>query len=282
MKILISGSSGLIGSALRNDLEEGGHEIVALTRSFEDPIDFSGVHAVVHLAGENIAAGRWTSEKKRRIRESRVKGTAQLANQIALSQEKPSVFICASAIGYYGDRGTENLDESSGIGSGFLPQVCKEWEEAARPAEDAGIRTVRLRTGMVLSCDGGALHKMITPFKLGGGGILGNGAQYMSWISLDDEVAIIRYLIENHSVSGPVNVVSPNPVTNREFTKTLGKVLKRPTILPMPAFAARILFGEMADALLLSSTKVYPRTLLQSGYEFKHSTLESALRSILS
>ena len=282
MKILISGSSGLVGSALKNDLERDGHEIVALPRSFEDPIDFSGVDAVVHLAGENIAAGRWTAEKKRKIKDSRVKGTAQLAKQITLSKEKPSVFICASAIGYYGEREDEKLDESSEMGTGFLPEVCKEWEDACMPVEDAGVRTIRLRTGIVLSSDGGALQKMVTPFKLGGGGILGSGTQYMSWISLDDEVAIIRYLIDNPEVKGSVNLVSPNPVTNKEFTKTLGQVLKRPTILPMPAFAARLLFGEMADALLLSSTRVYPGALLRSGYEFKHPTLETALRSILS
>jgi uncharacterized protein (TIGR01777 family) len=281
MKILLSGSSGLVGSALKKELEAEGHKIVALPRTYETAIDFSGVDAVVHLAGENIAAGRWTAEKKRRIEESRVKGTAQLAEQIAHSENKPSVFICASATGYYGDRGDESLDESSALGTGFLPRICKAWEDATRPAEDAGIRTVRLRTGIVLSCDGGALQKMITPFKLGGGGILGDGTQYMSWISLADEVGIIRYLINNTDVRGSVNLVSPNPVTNREFTETLGKVLKRPTLLPMPAFAARFLFGEMADALLLASTKVYPRALQESGYEFKHPALESALRSVI-
>jgi uncharacterized protein (TIGR01777 family) len=282
MQILISGSSGLIGSALKVDLEANGHEIVALPRTFDDPIDFTGVDAFVHLAGESIATGRWTAEKKRKIKESRIKGTAQLAKQISLSEEKPSVFICASAIGYYGDREEEKLDESSDMGSGFLPEVCKEWEDASQPVEDAGIRTVRLRTGIVLSSEGGALQKMSTPFKMGGGGILGSGAQYMSWISLDDEVAIIRYLIDNSNIRGPVNLVSPNAVTNKEFTKTLGTVLKRPPILPMPAFAARLLFGEMADALLLSSARVYPQKLLQSGYEFKYPTLEPALRSILS
>ena len=282
MKILISGSSGLIGSALKADLKASGHEIATLPRTYEDPIDFTGVDAVVHLAGENIAAGRWTDEKKRRIKESRVKGTAQLAKQIALSNEKPAVFICASAMGYYGEKEDDKLNESSEMGTGFLPEICKEWEDASQPAEAAGVRTVRLRTGIVLSSDGGALQKMSTPFKLGAGGIMGNGSHYMSWVSLDDEVAIIRYLIDNPNISGAVNVVSPHPVRNKEFTKTLGKVLKRPTILPMPAFAARLLFGEMADALLLCSTQVYPEKLLQSGYEFKHPTLEPALRSILS
>lgn len=281
MKILLSGSSGLIGSELSEDLKSDGHEIVALPRTFEKPIDFSGVDAVVHLAGENIAAGRWTADKKQRIKESRIKGTTQLAQQLSLSKNKPSVFICASAIGYYGDRENEILDESSPPGTGFLPEVCIEWENATRPAEDAGIRTVRIRTGMVLSSKGGALKKMLPPFKLGGGGIMGNGTQYMSWISLEDEVAIIRYMIDNPHIEGSVNLVSPNPVTNREFTKTLGKVIKRPTIIPMPAFAARLLFGEMADALLLSSTRVFPNKLISSGYEFKHPTLETALRSLL-
>ena len=281
MKIFISGSSGLIGSALADSLKTEGHEVVALPRTYEKPIDFAGADAVVHLAGENIAAGRWTAEKKRRIEESRVKGTRHLAEQLAATKEKPSVFICASAIGYYGDRGSENLDESSAPGTGFLPDVCKKWEDATRPAEDDGIRTVRIRTGIVLSTEGGALKKMLPPFKLGGGGVLGNGMHYMSWISLEDEVAIIRYLIDNPNINGSVNLVSPNPVTNAEFTKTLGKIIKRPTIIPMPAFAARLLFGEMADALLLSSARVFPNKLISSGYEFKHPTLESALRSIL-
>ena len=282
MKILISGSSGLIGSALKVNLEGEGHTVATLPRTYEDPIDFSGVDAVIHLGGEPIATGRWTAEKKQRIRESRIKGTAQLAEQIARSENKPSVFICSSAIGYYGNRDADELDENSAIGTGFLPETCKEWEDATLYAEAAGIRTVRLRTGIVLSTAGGALQKMLTPFKLGGGGILGTGQQYMSWISLDDVVSIIRFLIDNESISGSINLVSPNPVSNREFTKTLGKVLKRPTILPMPAFAVRLLFGEMGEALLLSSARVYPHKLLQSGYEFKHPTLEPALRSILS
>lgn len=282
MKVLISGSSGLVGSDIAADLEKDGHTVVRLPRTYEKKIDFSGTDAVIHLAGENIAAGRWTKEKKRRIEESRVKGTTQLAKQIADSKSPPNVFISASAIGYYGDRGDDNLDESSDVGSGFLPEVCKKWEDATQPAEESGVRTIRLRTGIILNSKGGALSKMLTPFKLGGGGILGNGEQFMSWISLDDEVSAIRYLIENPSVSGSVNLVSPNPVTNTEFTKTLGKVLKRPTILPMPKFAAHLLFGEMADALLLASTKVYPHKLLQSGFEFKYPTLEPSLRSILS
>lgn len=281
MHAMISGSSGLIGKALSNSLINDGHIVTSLPRTFEDPIDFSNVDAVIHLAGENIAAGRWTTEKKKRIELSRVKGTAQLAQQIVNCDSPPTVFICASAIGYYGDRSGERLDENATAGSGFLPEVCKKWEAATKPVETAGIRTIQIRTGIVLSSEGGALKQMLTPFKLGGGGIMGSGNQYMSWISLDDEISIIRYLIENPSMSGPVNLVSPNPVTNKEFTKTLGRILRRPTILPMPAFAARILFGEMADALLLSSSRVYPNKLIKSGYEFKAPTLEGALRSIL-
>jgi len=262
-------------------MKAAGHEIVALPRTFDNPIDFTGVDAVVHLAGESIASGRWTSEKKRRIRESRIRGTKQLSEQLASSKSKPSVFISASAIGYYGDRDDEILDESSALGVGFLPEVCKEWEEATRSAESAGIRTVHIRTGIVLSRTGGALKQMLPAFKFGGGGRMGSGTQYMSWISLKDEVSIIRYLIDNPTISGSVNLVSPNPVTNMEFAKTLGKIIKRPTILPMPAFAARLLFGEMADALLLSSARVYPDKLISSGYEFSHPTLESALRSVL-
>lgn len=282
MKVMISGSSGLIGEQLKTRLEKERHTTIALPRTYEDAIDFSDVNAVVHLAGEPIAEGRWNSEKKRRIEASRVQGTSQLAQQIAASNNKPSVFICASAIGYYGDRSNEELDESSHPGSGFLPDVCQKWEAAAKPVRDAGVRTVYLRTGIVLSSAGGALAKMLTPFKLGGGGVLGSGAQYMSWISLEDEVAIIRYLIDNPETHGVYNLVAPNPVTNKEFTKTLGKVLKRPTVLPMPAFAARMLFGEMADALLLSSTRVYPKKLIASGYEFKHSDLKESLEQILS
>jgi uncharacterized protein (TIGR01777 family) len=281
MKVMISGSSGLVGSALKYRLLKQGDEVIPLPRTYEKRIDFSGVDAVVHLAGESIAAGRWSAEKKKRIEDSRVIGTRQLSDQLAASSCQPNVFICASAIGFYGDRDNESLDESSEPGTGFLPDVCQKWENSTQSARDAGIRTVHIRTGIVLSSDGGALRKMLMPFKMGGGGIIGDGNQYMSWISLEDEVEIIRYLINHPDLSGPINLVAPNPVTNREFTKTLGKVLKRPTITPMPAFAARVLFGEMADALLLSSTRVYPEILVQSGYEFRHATLESALRSAI-
>jgi uncharacterized protein (TIGR01777 family) len=281
MKVLISGSSGLIGSALRQSLLTDGHAVVSLPRTFEEPIDFSGVDVVVHLAGENIAGGRWTADKKRRIEESRVKGTRQLAEQMAGSAVKPSTFICASAIGFYGSRADEPLDEESPGGSGFLAAVCRKWEAAARPAEAASIRTVWIRTGVVLSTNGGALKKMLTPFKLGGGGIVGDGRQYISWISLDDEVQAIRFIMNTAAVRGAVNLVSPGAVTNQEFTKTLGKVLRRPTVLPLPAPAARIIFGEMADELLLGSTRVIPKKLVEAGYEFCHPDLQSALEDIL-
>jgi uncharacterized protein (TIGR01777 family) len=281
MNIMVSGASGLVGSALKKSLEADGHTVTALPRTYQDPVDFSGVDAVVHLAGEPIASGRWTAEKKRRIEDSRVKGTRQLAEQLAHSANKPRVLVCASAIGFYGDRGGKSLDEDSHPGEGFLSEVCKKWEAAALPAQKAGIRTVWIRTGIVLDKAGGALAKMLPPFKMGGGGVLGSGGQYMSWISLVDEVGAIRFAIENETLNGPANLVAPNPVTNRDFTKTLGQVLRRPTILPLPGFAARILFGEMADALLLSSTRVFPKKLEEAGYTFRHAKLKDALEEVL-
>lgn len=281
MKVMISGSSGLIGSALKRSLEADGHQVTALPRTYEEPIDFSGVGAVVHLAGENIASGRWNTARKQRIEESRVNGTRQLAEQLAASEYKPAVLICASAIGFYGDRGDEILVEESPAGTGFLPEVCIKWEAAARPAEEAGIRTAWIRTGIVLSRKGGALAKMLPPFNMGGGGILGNGRQYMSWISLEDEVNAIRFLIGNEAVRGAVNLTAPNPETNHEFTKALGRALRRPTILPMPAFAVRMLFGEMGEALLLGSSRILPQKLTDAGYEYRHPHLESALEDIL-
>ncbi len=281
MKVYISGSHGLIGSALKERLEAEGCTVEGLSRDFKQLISFEGVDAVVHLAGESIAEGRWNAAKKKRIEVSRVVGTRQLAEQLANSSVKPKVFISASAIGYYGDRNDEILNETSAAGTGFLSAVCEKWEESALPAEQAGIRTVKIRTGIVLSKQGGALAKMLPPFKMGGGGKLGSGKQFMSWISLDDMVGIIPFLIENENVSGPVNLVAPNAVTNLEFTKALGAVLHRPVVMPLPAFAARLIFGEMADALLLSSTRVTPKKLLDKGYSFKHADLQSALESIL-
>ncbi|MDF7807138.1 TIGR01777 family oxidoreductase [Pontiellaceae bacterium B12219] len=281
MKIMISGSHGLVGSALAALLQRNGHTVIQLNRAFDDALDFHDVHAVVHLAGESIAEGRWNSEKKKRIEQSRVGGTQKISQLISQSDEKPSVFISASAIGYYGNRAEEILTEESTAGNDFLSTVCVKWENATEAAQHAGVRTVNLRTGIVLSKQGGALAKMLPPFKLGGGGVMGSGKQYMSWISLDDMVEAILCIIKDKTVSGPVNMTAPHPVTNKEFTKTLGKTLKRPTVMPLPSFAARLIFGEMADALLLSSTRVEPVKLVKAGYQFKHHDLKTALEDIL-
>jgi len=243
--------------------------------------ELEGHDAAVHLAGESIASGRWDEEKKRRILESRVKGTRLLAETLAGLKEKPRVLVSASAIGFYGDRGDEVLHEESASGEDFLSEVCREWEKATLAASQAGIRVVHLRIGFVLSGEGGGLPKMLTPFKLGLGGRVGSGRQYISWLTLDELVRIIRRALEDEHLRGPVNAVAPNPATNAEFTKTLGRVLGRPTILPVPAFAARLAFGEMADALLLSSTRVAPSRLQEAGYKFQHPELEGALKQVL-
>ncbi len=296
MNVLVSGASGMVGAELTNQLGAEGHNVTPLRRGKStqttepiwDPagglIDLSRGgpwDAVVHLAGENIAAGRWTDKLKRSIRDSRVNGTRLLCEALANLEHKPSVIVCASAVGYYGDSGDAELNEDSANGEGFLPTVCREWEAAAQPARDAGIRVVHLRIGVVLGREGGALAKMLTPFKLGAGGVIGNGKQFMSWITLNDVVRSIVYAIKTESMVGPVNAVSPEPVTNRTFTKALGRALGRPTIFPMPAFAARLAFGEMADALLLSSIRVVPEKLVRSGFEFDQPKIDSALTSIL-
>lgn len=282
MNIYLSGSNGLVGTAVKSTLEAEGHSVTGLGRDFSKPLDFSGVDAVIHLAGENIAEGRWNAAKKARIKDSRLIGTRKLAEQLAASENKPAVFISASATGFYGDTGSETITEASAAGTGFLPEVCVQWETSTKPAEDAGIRTVHLRTGIVLSKKGGALKKMLPPFLLGGGGILGSGKQFMSWITLADMVGAIKFAIENDSLHGPVNLTAPNPVDNTEFTKVLGRVIKRPTIAPLPGFAAKLIFGEMADAILLSGTKVLPTKLTEAGYTFTHATLEPALRDVMS
>jgi uncharacterized protein (TIGR01777 family) len=240
----------------------------------------SGYDAVVHLAGEPIV-GRWTQEKKQRIRESRILGTRLLAEALAKLAKPPQVLVSASAIGYYGHRGEELLTERSAGGRDFLAEVCREWEAAAAPAAAKGIRVVQLRLGIVLSARGGALQAMLPPFRLGLGGVVGSGTQYWSWVALEDVVGAFLHALRTEALQGPANVVAPQPVTNREFTAALGKVLKRPTVFPLPARVARLLLGEMAEALLLSSTRVAPKRLQETGYVFRFPALDGALRHAL-
>lgn len=295
MKILISGSHGLVGSALIKLLTTEGHEIVRLVRHAPGPSEIEwrpnqgvinaeqleGFDAVVHLAGESIASGRWSRAKKQAILDSRVKGTTLLSQSLAQLSQPPAVFVSASAIGYYGNRGDEELTEESGPGNNFVAHVCKEWEKSTTPAIEKGIRTVHARIGIVLDTNGGALAQMLTPFRLGIGGRFGDGKQWMSWIALDDVVGALRLMLYDNFINGPVNFVGPFPVTNAEFTKTLGRVLSRPTIFPVPAFAARLGLGEMADELLLSGQKVIPVVLQSRGFAFQLPRLEIALRKIL-
>ncbi len=296
MKILIGGSHGLVGTALIKSLEIKGHEIFRLVRHYpasETEIEWSpdrysiqlarleGFDAAINLAGESIAEGRWTDEKKKRIRESRVKGTKLLADALANLTKPPQTLICASAISYYGNRGDEVLNENSTPGNDFLAKVCIEWEEATALATEKGIRVVNARFGVILDKEGGALRKMLPPFRMGIGGRIGSGKQWMSWIALDDVIGGIEFALANASIKGPVNFVAPNPVTNAEFTKTLGRALSRPTIFPIPAFGVRLVFGEMADALLLASQRVQPERLASAGYAFQYSELENALPHVL-
>jgi uncharacterized protein (TIGR01777 family) len=296
MKIVVSGASGLIGTQLVAKLSSNGHEVVRLVRRSSkageiqwnpksgtlDAAALEGTDAVIHLSGAGIGDKRWTDGYRKEILDSRTATTALLANTMASLSRKPSVFLSGSAIGIYGARNDEQLTEVSTHGTGFLAEVCEQWEAAAKPAVDAGIRTVYLRTGIVLSPKGGALKKLLPLFKLGVGGKFGNGKQWQSWISIDDEIGAIEYLL-TANVSGAVNLTAPNPVTNAEFTKVLASVLKRPAIVPVPTFAPKILLGgELADALLFTGQRVIPAALNASGYAFKHTTLESALRSLLS
>lgn len=292
MKILITGARGLIGSALQKFFEEKGYHLLLAGRGepkaaneiqfdaeigFSEPEKLEGIDAMVHLAGEPVS-GRWAEEKKRKIRDSRVRGTGSVVETLGHLRTKPKVFVSASGVGYYGDRGDGVMTEMSGAGDTFLANVCREWEAEARRAEELGIRTVILRTGVVLSKDGGALAEMLTPFKFGVGGVIGSGKQWMSWIAMDDIIAVYNKALEDETMRGAFNACAPDPVRNEEFTKVLGSVLYRPTILPLPAFAVNFLFGEMGDALLLDSTRAVPKRLQDIGFEFKFIDLEAALK----
>jgi uncharacterized protein (TIGR01777 family) len=296
MRVLVTGASGFIGSALVPFLAEGGHAVTRLIRAQPrpgqaevhwdpvagklDPMVLQGVDAAVHLAGESIAQ-RWTPERKARILKSRARGTRLLSESFARLTQPPRVLLCASAIGYYGDRGEEILNEGSPSGVGFLAQVCREWEAACEPAVRKGIRVVNLRIGVVLSSRGGALARMLFPFRLGLGARIGSGRQYMSWVAIDDLLRAILHALIHGTLAGPVNAVAPNPVTNLEFTRTLGRVLGRPAVLRLPGFVARLALGEMANSLLLASARVEPARLMASGYSFCYPELEGALRRVL-
>ena len=297
MKILVSGASGLVGSAVVAALERGGNDVRKLVRGYgkvagirwnveTGEIDqraleeWKGPDAVIHLAGENIGSGRWTREKKRRIRDSRVEATKRLATSLAHAA-KVRIFVGASAIGFYGDRGEEVLTETSSKGAGFLAETCQGWESAASPLARAGARVVHLRFGMILSGKGGALAKMLPIFRLGLGGRAGEGRQWVSWISRTDVARAIEFALQNHDLTGPANVVTANPVRNHEFTADLARALHRPAVLPAPAFLLRAVFGELADALLLSSQCVMPEKLRQHGFQFEHPALRNALEACL-
>lgn len=296
MKILITGSSGLIGSALVTHLRAAGHDVVRLLRqpceqadAFEwnpdtgviDQRAFAGVSGVVHLGGVNIGSKRWSAKSKRLIMESRVAGTRLISSALAARVPRPRVMVCASAVGFYGDRADAVLDESSPGGEGFLASVASQWEKASEPAAAAGVRVASVRLGMVLSAEGGALPRMLLPFRLGLGGAVGGGRQYISWVAIQDVVEAVQYILENDSLSGPVNLVAPDSVTNRQFGKALGAALHRPACLPLPAFAVKALFGEMGRELLLTSTRAVPSKLLSAGYAFRYPVLAGALERIL-
>jgi len=294
--VVITGASGMVGTALGAKLREAGHKTLSITRKasssdsilwdpatgMKDPSKLEGVETIVHLAGENIAAGRWTAALKDRIRRSRVEGTRNLVKSIAAVQQRPRTLVCASAIGYYGERGEVILDEDASAGTGFLADVCRDWEHEAQAASDLGLRVVNVRIGVVLSPKGGALAKMLLPFKLGAGGVIGSGKQYWSWIGLHDLVRIISFCVENEALKGAVNGVSPNPMTNYDFTKGVGRALHRPTIFPLPAFVAKLALGEMANDLLLASTRVIPKKLQDHGFQFDYPELVGCLEHELS
>ncbi len=292
-RVAVTGASGLVGSALCDLLTTGGHEVVRLVRSgdggvrwspdegLHDPEALGRVDAVVHLAGENIAARRWSEQQKRRIRSSRVDGTRNLVRSLARLDGAPATFVAASAVGYYGNRGDTPLTEDDSAGDGFLATVCDEWEQAALEASALGSRVALARFGIVLSPRGGALAKMLPAFRAGAGGRIGSGGQIMSWVSVDDAIGAIHHLLMEQGAEGPFNVTAPRPASNADFTRSLGSVLRRLTIFPMPAPLARVAFGEMADEMLLSSTRAHPMRLESVGYDFRHPKLDDALRHLL-
>ena len=294
MNILASGTSGPIGGALVPALTTAGHRVTRLVRrpaASSDEVEWdpekpvapelvSGYDAVIHLAGETIV-GHWDQKKRQKIRDSRVVGTRNLAGALAQAASKPRVLISASAIGFYGNRANEMLTENSEPGYNFLGMVCREWEGAAQPAAEAGIRTVQLRIGIMLSLSGGALKQMVRPFRFGLGGIIGNGQQYWSWVALEDVVGALQHALAHEGLSGPVNVVSPNPVTNIHFTRAIAQVVRRPALFPLPPFAVRLFFGQMGEELMLASARVMPTKLEASGYKFRYPELKPALVDIL-
>lgn len=293
-RILVSGASGPIGAALLPSLRACGFQVARLVRGATanaeqlqwdperplTPKSVSGFDSVIHLAGESVV-GRWTNSKKTKIRESRILGTRNLAQALAATKSRPRVFVSASAIGYYGDRGEEVLREESSSGTGFLAEVCREWEAASQAASEAGIRTVQIRTGVVLSPDGGALQKMLPAFRMGVGGNLGSGHQWMSWIHVHDLVGAVHHILKSDLLHGPVNLVATQPVTNAEFTRTLASALSRPAVFPVPAFIAKLAFGQMAEEVLLASQRVEPAKLISSGYPFQYTDVRKALDALL-
>jgi uncharacterized protein (TIGR01777 family) len=295
MRVAITGSTGFVGTALTEHLRSNGHDVVPVVRGdSSDPEALwnpeqdwvrdgalEGVDALVHLAGASIGEGRWSDSRKRLLRSSRIEATRLLVDHLATLESRPRVVIGASAVGYYGDREDEELTEDAAAGEDFLAEIARDWERETLRAAEQGARAVVLRTGIVLAGHGGALPRMLLPFKLGAGGRLGSGRQWMSWISLGDAVRVIAFALEQDELSGPVNAVAPGAVTNREFTKVLGRVLRRPTFMPAPGFALRLLLGEQAKALLLSGQHVVPRRLSDAGFEFTHEELEPALREAL-